>query len=344
MSLLFTISSLADGVIYLPLIFRSGNDVGPPETDKIAFVSVRDGRTEIYVISSDGSDLTRLTDFPGCKYYPIWSPDRTGIIFEYREDCAHNREVYYVNADGTGLRNLTNNPADDYWNSLYLATWAPDSQKIAFVSKRGGNPDIYVTNIDGSATTSLAQSLDNEIDPSWSPDGKKIAFALAGSIHIMDADGENQMRIGGYSWYDERYPVWSPDGTLIAFTANRNGGGDRAIYVMGADGSKPTRLTGGLGATEKPIWSPGGEKIAYTRQNPQPWSDVYYVDADGTPTAQCVTCNQDGPNWRPSWSPNSTRFVFDSTREGTTAIYIIDIDGMNEFRLTGEWCCPAWSS
>jgi hypothetical protein len=86
-----------------------------PETlnnsGKIAFMSNRDGNSEIYVINQDGSGLVNLTNNPADDVYPAWSPDGSRVAFVSGRDG--NYEIYVMNADGSDVTRLTNNPADD---------------------------------------------------------------------------------------------------------------------------------------------------------------------------------------------------------------------------------------
>ncbi|MBM3239583.1 hypothetical protein FJZ31_25125, partial [Candidatus Poribacteria bacterium] len=93
--------------------------------------------------------------------------------------------------------------------------------------------------------------------PSWSPDGKKIAFASYrdgnGEIYVMNADGTNPIRLTNHPTTDWN-PCWSPDGTKIAFASMRDG--DYQIYVMNADGTNIVKLTNPPGENDNPSWSP----------------------------------------------------------------------------------------
>ena len=189
---------------------------------KIAFSSDRDdGKAEIYVMDTDGSNLLSLTNNPDYDYYPSWSPDGAQIVYMSRRDG--NYEIYVMDADGSNPHNITNNPADDYYPS-----WSPDGAQIAFSTDMDGNDngEIYVIDTDGSNLLNLTNHPDNDWCPSWSPDGSQIAFRSHRDgnveIYVMDADGSNPHNITNNP-ADDYYPSWSPDGSQIAFGSDRDG-------------------------------------------------------------------------------------------------------------------------
>ena len=97
-----------------------------PDGRKLAFVSRRDGNSEIYVINADGSGQENLTQHPARDSHPSWSPDGRKLAFVSRRDG--NSDIYVMNADGSGLRNVTRAPSNDL-----RPAWSPNGRAIAFV-------------------------------------------------------------------------------------------------------------------------------------------------------------------------------------------------------------------
>jgi len=266
----------------------------PMTESKIAFTSRREGKDEIYVMNSDGSNLYNLTNNPAGDAFPSWSPDATKIAF--RSDRDGNWEIYVMNSDGSNQYNITNNSGGDWYSC-----WSPDGTKIAFSSSRDGDWDIYVINEDGSNLQNITSNLILDNAPSWSPDGTKMVFSTdrdtQNEIYIMNIDGSNPKNLTYNQAHDDD-PCWSPDGTKIAFTSFRDG--NHEIYIMNADGSNQINLTNNSAEDENPCWSPDGSMIAF-------WSDrdgnreIYVINADGS--NQINLTNNSAEDNQPSWSP-----------------------------------------
>jgi Tol biopolymer transport system component len=186
--------------VYLPTVLDAGrHTVWSPDGQQFAFASDRDGNYEIYVMNTDGSNLTRLTDDPADDEYPAWSPDGTQIAFVSERDDP--RQIYVVDADGNDLIHLSEGAGIDH-----PPAWSPDGTQIAFVSWCDGNGGLYVVNSDGSDLKRLAEASG---EPIWSPDGQQIAF-LSNSdrdIYLINVDGSNLRRltrqrrqVRGLSW------------------------------------------------------------------------------------------------------------------------------------------------
>jgi TolB protein len=257
----------------------------------------------IYVMSPDGSGLTRLTSVTG-DAQPAWSQDEWEIAFVRFQHG--NEDIFTMHADGSGVTRLTSDGASS------SPAWSPDGTRIAFARECCGDTDIYVMDPDGTHVVNLTNDPLIENTPSWSPDGSQIAFTGYSQgpsgplsptrLYLMNADGSGMRRIGPD---DVGLPRWSPDGTQLAFVNEDTG----SIYAINADGSGLRRvvdvdLLPGVEHTASnftvPAWSPDGGRIVFAAGDATS-SDLYLVDADGSGLEQLTHDSEFEED--PAWSP-----------------------------------------
>ena len=105
---------------------------------------------------------------------------------------------------------------------------AANNAPIVFVSRRDGNPELHAMDADGGNRTRLTNHRADDLSPTWSPDGKRIAYASGNGIYVMDSDGKNQRKLTNVM--GDGRPTWSPESDGIAFQSFRDGG--PGIYTI----------------------------------------------------------------------------------------------------------------
>ncbi len=247
------------------------------------------------------------------------------------------RDVYVAGWDGRDARAVTNGGIN------MLPALGPNGA-VAFTTYRKGKPDIYVQT--GDEARPLVQKGQMATGIAFSPDGKRIAFALAqgesAQIWVANADGSDAKRLTDTPYGINTSPTWSPDGKRIAFVSNR--GGSPQIYVMNADGSGPRRLTFQGNYNQTPDWSPRGDLIAFTARDERNAFDLFTVNVD---TGKIARLTQDqANNEEPSFSPNGRLILFSSTRNGGNQLFVMTADGNNPVALPmekGQYLTPDWA-
>jgi len=228
--------------------------------------------------------------------------------------------------------------------SVTLDVRCDAARQLAFVVGTGLNAEIYVIASNGVGASRITAHWGSDADPSWSPDGSRIAFAsdrdMNLEIYVMNANGESQTRLTNIPAADYR-PAWSPDGARIAFVSERDGNAE--VYVMNADGASPVRLTSNIARDSDPAWSPDGSRIAFSSDR-EGIGGIWVMNADGSGLTR-LTVNSMG-DLQPAWSPDGTRIAFSRKRINNSDIFIVNTDGSGLTQLTkgiDNAADPAWS-
>jgi Tol biopolymer transport system component len=231
---------------------------------------------------------------------------------------------------------------------------------IAYSCKEQNNAwyAICVVRVEGTDAKRLTHRVPTT-DPSWSPDGERIAFTLhetdgeyaqstQDDIVVMDSDGSDQRQVTSDAAGQSSFrPTWSPDGEQIAFlrsdavfVSSPIRYGD--LFVVNVDGSEETRVTRGK-LVSGPAWSPDGRLIAMavgTRGKDVPLvsnTDIYVVDVAGRAPKR-LTDTPSVFESAPAWSPDGSQIAFARWRyqtsfDGKGAIFVMKADGSGQRRV-----------
>jgi len=193
--------------------------------------------------------------------------------------------------------------------------------QIVFTGNQAGQRDIMMIPATGAAPVNLTGGVGDNLQPDWSPDGRRIVFSSGrtGSFNIftMNADGGNLTQLTNTFGFDE-WPVWSPDGRQIAFVSDRDG--NEEIYVMNADGSNQRRLTTSPADNWPVAWSPDGRRLVFASNRDGNWN-LYIINAGGGPDFRLT--NAPGDERDPIWSPDGTAIAFVSNGGGNFDVYTL---------------------
>jgi TolB protein len=218
--------------------------------------------------------------------------------------------------------------------------------KIVFHSNRGGGSlDVYVMNADGTDQTAITSDDNEDIDPTWSPNGKLIAFNrfpadFSGcEVYVMNADGSGVRQLTHDAGYDFG-GIWSPDGKQIAFKSTRDGDDD--LYVINVDGTGIRQVTN-LGWVAGPTaWSPNGKQIAfigyydYIVDGAAGDREIYVVNVGNGKITQLTDNHVEDEGDHAGWSPDGKLFSFSSRRDGGDLdIFVMNANGTGVRQITG---------
>jgi Tol biopolymer transport system component len=285
--------------------------------------------------------------FPGANGRIVFERDPDG--FRGPKDP----EIYSINFKGENPKRLTDNATGDTGPAF-----SADGKRIVYSGGRKApgsySADLFVMDANGSDKTRVTKerqipgaSTADDLQPAFSPSGRKIAFVRKGQgtnsdIYTIRTDGTNPKRlvdIPSFEYYSGGQPAWSPNGTKIAFFSGVED--DYSIETIAPDGTGRKPVTEGYA----PNWSPDGSRIAFHRSADGFESRILVAKADGTDEIALPTA-EGAYDSEPAFSPGGGKVVFASDRDGDYDLYVMNADGSGEpQRLTnypGDERSPDW--
>ncbi len=238
-----------------------------------------DGKFNLFTMNADGSNRQPLPAPAGEALGAKWSPDGKSIALSAQENDV--AQIFVMSADGKNRRQLTR-----VKNAINVE-WSPDGKQLAFVSNDYGQYDIYTINNDGTGLRRITHDAGDHLQPAWSPDGGKLAYAAAIStsqqfsntfqLFVTDLNG-NAEQITNAEGVDYQYPSWSRDGKKLVFAADPTGAYE--IYAMDFAARDAKPLTKSGDPSTQPRFSPDDKLILYTVFTPDGWR-LHLMTADG---------------------------------------------------------------
>jgi len=227
------------------------------------------------------------------------------FAFTQTSDRGFSYHVFLSDTGGAGRRLLTTRRA------VGRPVISPNGRQVAFsgplTDDSDGRYGIYVVNTDGTGLRLLTAPRFADFDPSWSADGRAIAFSrnINGNgrlsccaIGLMYADGSAQHLVPGTTY--GRQPSWTGVSHRLAYAAYDG------LHTVNADGSSPALIAGGY--VSWPAWSPDGKRIAYVRGVTASYSQVLVIGAAGGTPALVENLNAQAES--PTWSLDSTTLYY----------------------------------
>jgi TolB protein len=337
-------------------------------------VKARDAAAEIHQVLSADLDYSRIFSLLPRKYYDYIRPLDPGNIF-FKDWESIQANILFVGeiTDGQGddvvfegklydikgarfisgkryqvpknlYRLAAHRMADEIVKTL-SGEKPIFTSKIVCVSDRDGNDELYMMDYDGQNQTRLTFNALRDYMPTWSPDGKTIAYTsyknLNAGLYLLNLEAG---KVTPVSTRGTNFSAsFSPDGKKLAFCSTMDG--NTEIYVANSDGKNIRRLTFNEAIDSSPSWSPTSREIAFVSdRSGQGQPQIYIMDAEGSNVRRISF----GGSYHdaPAWSPSGDRIAYVSRVENIFDLYVLNLRNNQIIKLTESNArneSPSWS-
>jgi len=282
--------------------------------------------------------LPHLTSGPSAV---AWFPDGRTVVFSMQGSLWKQA----VNSDVA--EELTHGPGYDFQPDV-----SADGKRIVFVRYAHDAMELALVDAASGRVTPLTSNGAVNVEPRWSPDGKRIAWvstAGTGHFHVFVGDYTSQGLAGGPAWPERRSetpryyyspfdhelsPTWSHDGRELIYVGNPEiSYGTGALWRRGLDrDAKPSAVR--MEETTwraRPDWSPDGKRVVYSSYSGRQWHQLWVTTAAGGDPFPISFGDYDNTGAR--WSPDASRLAFISNRSGNTQLWLQDVTGGGQRQL-----------
>jgi TolB protein len=255
---------------------------------KIVFKGGSGANAEIYVSDYDGANAVAVTRDNSFVAAPCFVPGRLALYYtSYKSGYP---DIYFHDLAARERKIIANYPGLNT-----SAAVSPDGKKVAMILSKGGSPNLYVCNWDGTNLKQLTQGKDTASSPCWSPDGGTICFVSnegTPSMYLISANGGSKRKLRTTGVGRATEPDWSPDGKWIVFTAQSR---EFTICRVSAQGGEAEILFAG----EDPSWAPNSRTVVFTRRK----QDKRVLSLLDVPSKRVKDVGQNlGSCSQPSWA------------------------------------------
>ena len=267
---------------------------------RIVFTCTRREVNQICAVNADGTGYAQITDSFHNNYYPVFTPDMTGVVFARNEGDYF--DLYLLTFSGSKLTRLTK-----YIGNAFSPKFSPDGNQILFLNRpHDGITSLWVMGPLGEDPHPLYEGGKTIVGADWSPDGKTIAFAIA-------AQGYNTYEIYLLDLLDLSQPPlqithsvegvtgsldWALDGKSLLLCMGP--AGDKNLFRLDLATGNAAQLTFG-GNNASASYSPDGQFIVFNSLRKDAQADLFIIRADGHSTRLLV--DNPEPDWQPVWGP-----------------------------------------
>jgi TolB protein len=286
----------------------------------------------VFVVGAIHSQIAivRAQRKPITNGWPVVSPDGARVAFVSERDGAAN--VFVVPAAGGPEKQVSHTNSD-----VDSPSWSRDGSEIRFaVYDNRGSSTLYAATPDGARQRVIGKLPGQGVE--ISPDGKRAVYNVSGSwtktklvVSNLDGSDARQITDGSALAWNRR---WSPDGKRIAFTGHDTANKTQ-IFLVNADGSGLRQMTHEPGV-QVPAWSRDGGKLAAQVNIEKGRAELCVIDFSNGAVRRVAAHPEPYLDEVPSWFPDGGRLAFQSTRSGSTQVWVMNSDGSNAHQVTGH--------